>query len=508
MVSTLTKVIVLFSLFITLTTGKAQASPEYDRVYQLESVSWLKASDNVDGMFGDFIDDQYTKYFSGHDRFQVKKIDSLSGVLENSKAPYVSLIDNVEVIRKISKKLQIESLIRTKVYKESLTYRFVLEWVYAPKSTVLSSVEFRFADPGKEKGLIDSELPNALRNALDQLILQLPFRAQVTGIEGQVITVNIGRSRNVKPREILTIYTLQGVKIHPKLNTIEEWKWQPVGRAQVEQVEESMSFARITELEEGANVLRFQKVREILPAPPAPVQVTEKGEAPDSPRIGWIAGGVGLGSYIREASDGLSKRIGGNGLGGVIDVESMIWFNSRYLVQASLNGAFMGYSPTDLNNNSTELGESFSGTFSQLRLALGYSLFPAQTIFDTIGWVHFGYRTTNYALAGNDTTLTGGSSFDTLFLGIGGELPFRKLLTVQMNFDIGLVNSANLRAPAFGSPSTVTDLMFEVATVFHKSEKWNLRMALKLNSQSMDFTTGEAISQKLLSVGPSLLYYF
>ncbi len=495
-------------MFTSIVQSQAVASPEYDRVYQLESVSWLKASDNVDGMFADFLDDQYTKYFAGHDRFLVKKIDSLTTVLENSKASYSTLIENTEVIKKVSKKFQIESLIRTRVYKESLTYRFVMDWIYAPKNTVLASIEFRFADPGKEKGLVDSELPGVIRNGLDQLINQLPFRGQVTGVEGQVITVNIGRSRNVKPGEIFTLYTLQGVRIHPKLNTIEEWKWQPIGRAQVEQVEESMSFAKITELEEGANVLRFQKVREILPAPPAPVTLADQDHLTDSPRIGWLSGGIGLGSYIREASSDSNTRFGGSGLGGTLDIESNVWFNSRFLGQASLNGAIIGYSPTNLNNNGAETGDSFSGTFSQLRVAMGYSLYPAQTIFDTIGWVHFGYRSTNYSLAANDNTLTGGSSFDSVFVGVGGELPFRKLMTLQMSFDIGLLNSANVRAPAFGDASAVTDLMFEVATVFHRSEKWNLRMALKLNSQSMDFTTGESISQKLLSVGPSILYYF
>jgi hypothetical protein len=503
--STFKKIIVAFVLFTVATLSTAVASPEFDRVYQLETVGWLKSSDNVDDIFADFLDQQYSKFFEKQSRFLVKKISSIQDVLAKSDAPYATLIENADVLKKISQKFMVEGLIRTKVYKESATYRFVMEWIYAPKGTVLAQHEFRFVDPGKAEGLMQSELPVAIQNALEQLVDKLPFKGQVTGVEGEIITVNIGRHQNVKPREILVIYTLQGVKVHPKLNTIEEWKWQPIGRAKVEQVEDSLAFAKITELEEGKNLIRFQKVKEILPAPPEPVKLVENA-LNESPRIGWISGAIGLASYIRE-SGSTSNRFGGNGLSESVDLDGLFWMNSRFLAQASLSGALIGYSPENLVTNANT-NKSYSGTFSQLRLSMGYSLFPAKTIFDTIGWVHFGYRSTNYSLAPDDTTLTGGSSFDSLFIGLGGELPIRNITTLQMNIDVGLINSASCRAPAFGDPSTVTDLQFQLGAVFHQSDKWNLRMLLKLNSQSMDFTSGESVSQKLLSVGPSLLYYF
>jgi len=161
--STFKNLITTFVLMVSMTASKAVASPEYDRVYQLDSVAWLKSSDNVDDIFSEFLDQEYAKYFESHPRFQVKKISSLNSLLTQSDVSYQTLIDSPEVLKKAAQKFKVESLIRTRVYKESQTYRFVMEWVFAPKNTILSKQEFRFVDPGKEEGLKASELPLAVQ---------------------------------------------------------------------------------------------------------------------------------------------------------------------------------------------------------------------------------------------------------------------------------------------------------------------------------------------------------
>ena len=500
------KIFTLFILMLTVSSSLAIASPENDRVYQLESLGWLKSSDNVDDIFSEFLNQEYTKYFESQSRFIIKKLNSMSDLLGKSALPYTTLIGKPEVLKKIAQKYKLESLIRTHVYKEAESYRFVLEWVYAPKGDVLAQYEFRFVDPGKETGLRGSELPAAIQNALDQLISKLPFIGQVSGVEGETITVNLGRNQNVHRREIFTIYTLQSLKRHPKLNTIEEWRWQPVGRAQVEQVEDSLSFAKIIDTEPGQNVIRLQKIKEILPAPPEPNKTVDQADAKELPRLGWIAGNLGLASYSRDVGTGNSGR-GGSGLGESLDVEGFLWLNSRVLTQLSFGGALLKYSPTDLSTSSA-IGTSYSGTGSQFRMSVGYALFPAKTIFDTIGWVHAGYHATSYTLPSQLSDFTGSSSFGSFFIGIGGEVPFRDFLTFQLSIDLGLLKSAKNTYPDYGDPASSTDLMFEFGASYHLNDRLNARLILKINSQSMDFTNGESISQKVLSVGPSILYYF
>lgn len=501
------KIITLLAFIFLAVSLSAQASPEYDRVYQLESLGWLPSHDNVDGIFTEYLDEQYTKYFKRQSRFVIKKLTRVQDVLGSSSVPYSELIGKPEVLKKIAQKYKVECLIRTKVYKEADTYRFQMEFVFAPRGDVLSNYEFRYVDPGKDRGLEGSDLPEAVVHGLDELIKKLPFLGQVTGVQNDVITVNLGRNQNIKPRDVLSVYTLQNVKRHPVLNTIEEWRWLPVGHVQVDQVEESLAFGKVSDLEPGQKIIQYNKVREIS-SPPAEKPQTAGQEAQDElPRLGWIAANIGVGSYSREVGVGASGGRTGSGLMPNFEIDSQLWLNSRWIAQASLAGMFASYSPSDLATGSS-VGTKYSVSGNQIRLAVGYSLFPAKTIFDSIGWVHMGYRSTNFSMPSSATDFTGPSSIGSLFLGVGGEIPIRDQFSAQLGLDFGLIRSASQTAPAFGDVASSTDLMFNVAGVYRFEDRLFLRLLIKVNSQSMDFVAGESVSQKMFSIAPSIMYYF
>jgi hypothetical protein len=505
-----TKIVVMFLLAwlgVAASAIPAEASPENDRVYQLDSVAWLKASDNADGVFSSYLDDQYAKYFSAQSRFEVKPLKGLRDVLDTSSAKYAELVTQPELLKKIAVRFKVENLIRTRVYKEGETYRFVMEWVYAPKGDVLSLVEFRYVDPGKEDGLEKSDLPRVIHKGLDELIQKLPFLGQVTGVDGDTITVSVGHNQNVKPNDFVTLYTLQSVKRHPLLNTIEEWRWQPVGRAQVNQIEDSLSFAKITELEPGQKVIRFQKVRELIPAPDL-AKKAEAAKKADVPRIGWVAANVGLGSYSRDVGlpGGTSGRTGG-GLAESFQLDTQVWLNSRFITQATLGATIFKYGPKDLSTGA-DITTNYNGSGSDFRLAVGYALFPMNTVYDSIAWVDLGYQTHHYSLPTQLTDYTADSDFGSLFIGIGGQVSLRDQIGAEMGLDLGVIRSASTASIGFGDASASTDLSFHVAGTYHLDEQFFVRLLIRLNSESMDFPGGQSISEKSFTISPSLMYYF
>ena len=484
----------------------AWASPENDRVYQLDSISWLKSTDNADGIFSDYLDEQYTQYFKNQSRFIVKPLKRLNEILGESKAKYSDLVMQTEMLKRVAVKYRVENLLRTKVFKESATYRFVIEWVYAPRGDVLASVEFRYVDSGSENGLKNSDLPRTIQTHLDELVSKLPFLGQVTGVDGETITVSVGHNQGVKPRDVLTIYTLQSVKRHPILKTIEEWRWQPIGRATIDQVEDSLSFAKVTELEPNQKVIRFQKIREIISAPP--LQDATELKAKELPKLGWIAANIGAGTYAREVGmpNGSTGRTG-SGLLANFEIDSQIWLNSRFIAQATLGGMIFKYLPTNLATGDVT-GTSQSGSGSQFRIAAGYSLFPMRTVYDSIAWAHLGYKTTHYSLPNDSSNLTGSSSFGSLFLGLGGQVQLGRRLSAELGFDLGILRSATETDLSFGDASASTDLSFHVSGMYHLEDQVFLRLVLKLNSSGMDFPGGQSVTEKSFSISPSLMYYF
>ena len=493
-------------------TTPVHASPEVDRMYSLDSIGWLKPVDNIDGILNDFVDEIYEEYFKAQSRFQAKNLNQASNLLSQSKVPYYQWVKDPEILRGIARKNKVESILRTKIAKESESYRFEIEWVYAPRGDVFAKAEFRFYDPQAEAGLRGSELPQFLKKCLDDVIKKLPFIGQVTGVEDQVITVNFGRNQGLRVRDTLVLSTLDAVKRHPLDRTIEEWSWSPIGKAQVEQVEESIAFAKVVDLNAEQKPLPFQKVREIIPAPPEQKKPNADGEfvvsENEPPRIGWVAGNIGGGFYSREVGlpGGTTGRTG-SGLLGAFELDSMAWMNSRWMAQLSLMSSLYSYAPKDLATQ-IAIGTKYSGSATQLRIATGYALYKANSVFDPIGWVLVGYRNTNYSLATNAADYTGGSSMGSLFLGLGGELPVRDLFTAQVGFDIGLIKSHSQDNPNFGSATSVSDLAFYLGGVVQHSERIFLRLLFKLNAQSAEFATGESVSQKMISLSPSILYYF
>ncbi len=488
----------LMCVFFLSLSLPALANPEVDRVFQLETLGWLKSSDNADGIFTEYLDDLYTQYFKKQNRFIVKKLTGVNPLLDSSSIQYSTLVRNPEILRKISQKFKVEDLIRTRIFKEADTYRFVIEWVYAPKGDILSTVEFRYIDPKKEFGLAKSELPASVERALDELISKLPFLAQVTGVEGDTVTVNMGRHQGLEPHQILEIATLKEVKRHPVLNTIEEWKWEPVARAKVEQVEESLAFAKVIEVEPGQNLIRFQKVKEIHQ--PLPEGKTEEAGAvapkSEMPKIGWVAGNLGVGKYsLVYDPTASSDSPGKSSLLESLAVDSRVWLNSRWLAEGKLSESFF------------KIGGSTGGA-TMIRLASGYSFKPTKSVFDSTGWAHFGYKVTSISLTSSPTTQSVPSTFSDLFIGAGGEFPLYDKFTAQVSFDIGMFKSAAADDLGLGSPSSSSDISLTGGVTYHLQDQLFLRVLIEFNALGMDFQTGQSYSQKMFSLTPSVMYYF
>jgi hypothetical protein len=81
-------------------------------------------------------------------------------------------------------------------------------------------------------------------------------------------------------------------------------------------------------------------------------------------------------------------------------------------------------------------------------------------------------------------------------------------LFAQLDLDLGIFRTADAMDLGFGDASASSDLNFRLSGIYRMDTHFFFRVMLNINSQSMDFTAGQSLSQKSFSLSPSLMYYF
>jgi hypothetical protein len=495
----------------------AHATAELDRLYAFETVGLLKSWDNVDGLFTDYVASGYKDYFAGQTRFVTQDLSKADELFDKSKLPYNKVINDPEILAQLARSTRAQTLLRTRIQKEGPNYRFTVDWLHSPKMDVLSSETFSLAEPASGQALASGNIKAEMAQALDRLFTKVPFQGQVTGRDNNSVTINLGMSSNIKPGDTIRIATLDEVKKHPLLKEIVEWRLTSVGRLEIESVEEKIAFARIVEEEPGRQITRFQKISQILPKPIAdgPAIIDEnklKADllATEQPKLGWIRGGLSPGGFSRQYTTSTTGRTGSN-LSFGANAEGELWLNREWFFDLALAYGSFGFSQADLNGGSPL--EGLSGGFTQVRVNVGHSFFITGDFFGPRAWLKAGYRSTAYDLAYTPAEFLGPVTFGSLFLGVGGDLPIRDGFGGTVSLDFGVLPSATETNVVTGTGvgQSVTDVSFFVGGYYRWTPRLTIRAGLEVFAHSANFlgsTSSSALSQRVVTFAPSLLYYF
>ncbi|MGE4107149.1 MAG: hypothetical protein AB7F66_08030, partial [Bacteriovoracia bacterium] len=324
-------------LLAVLAPSGARASFELDNRYSLETIGYLKSWDNVDGIFSDYVAAAYEEYFAQQSRFRWQDISRAYEALENSKIQYRKLIEDEKILKQVSRTFRVNSLLRTKIYKEGPYYRFVIDWVHMPYVNLLATETFKLEETRETKPLNKDIIKNEIKKSLDALFKKVPFLAHVTGRDDTWVTVNAGSLEGIRAGDTLVIGSLEEVKTHPLLEQLVEWKTIETGRLVVDKVEEKIAFGKVQAEEPGHQITRYQKVLKVLPKPPEVDPALpdpageEKANALQPPRLGWVSGGTWTGSFSRQYSNttsGVNMSGSGTLLGAKVGGE--LWLTRNY----------------------------------------------------------------------------------------------------------------------------------------------------------------------------------
>lgn len=497
----------------TLVPSRAHALADLDRKYALETIGYLRAWDNVDGLFAEYVASAYREYFSHETRFVLNDLSKADSLLTGSKLPYARVIEDNDVLAQLARTTRTQSLIRTKIQKEGPRYRVSVAWLHSPTMDVLGRDEFFLEDRKGGAGFSFDEIRGELQRSLDRTLGKLPFKGMVTGRDNSSLTINLGSGSGVKVGDTLVIGTIDEAKRHPLLREIVDWRMSATGKAVVEQTEEGLAFARVTEEESGRAINRFQKVLQVLPVPAnASPAIHDEKEVPatldDPPTLGWAAASLGFGSYSRQFSSLTSTDSRkGSGLAVTLAGEGQLWLTREWFGEMKLGYGFWGYSQDSVATGEQTLSGA-SGSLFQFKIAGGYHYLITGDFFGPKGWVKFGIRSNSYKLPVNTAEFTTSSGFTAPFLGLGADIPLRGPYGLLLDLEFGLITSGSETGEPNGAVNSASDVGIRVGGYWHLKPRMTLRAVFEIQGNTADFATGSSLSQKVLTFTPALVYYF
>lgn len=514
---------VVWSLSFLLLSLQCDASAELDRSLRLNKMGVLKPADNVDGLFGDLVTERLLKSLQQESRFLAIDLRKTSQTLSASKTPYIKLIEENALLTQIAKSQNLDGIIRSKVIKEGPIYRFQIDFLYGKTAQILATETFQVKDPflaisdeGKT-GEGSDVFKDSVDESMKRLFQQLPFKGMITGRDNEAVTIDMGRASSLKKGDVLTIGSLEEIKEHPLLKKIMDWRFSSVGKIKITQVDETMAFGKIEEEEPGKSISRFQKVLQVIRAPePVLEDDSQKSELENrmrelhaAPKVGFFSPQVLLGKYSREASTssgtqgytGSATQFGFKG-------ESQIWLTSRWFADLSFAYSTGNYSQKDILTNTKTSTSSVSSSRNEFKFGIGYFLPFSEEFLGPKAYVRLGYHTVTYRLPNLASEKLSPTSLNGLQFGLGGDLPFRGRMGALMDLDFGPFDSGNESAQYYGTTSSSMSAAFRVGAYYWMERKLKLQLNIDYKSDSIDFMNGATLSNRLFSVGPSVLLYF
>lgn len=495
----------------------ARASTELDRQFGLETIGFLRSSDNMDGLFADYVAAAYRDYFAGQTRFILQDLSKADAVLTKSNLPYSQVIEDPAILAQVARTARSESMLRTKISKEGKQYRFHIEWLHAPKIDLIATETFTLEEPQDGRAVGLGDIQTAIQSGLDRLIDKVPFKAMVTGRDNQSITINMGAHLNLRKGDMLVVATLDEVKRHPLLKTIVEWRLTPVGKVEIEQVDEGIAFGHVVEEEPKRQIGRYQKVTQILPYQEAKAIIGGSTKTDDEtpveeipPSLGWVGVSLIGGFHDRQISTLTgTTSLRGSGFYGSARANGEVWFTKEFFADLGFEYGFGTFSQTNvLTGIPTGAGGVAMSQFAY-KLNAGYTFLTTGDFFGPKAWVKLGYRNTAYNYPLSASELTAPIAFGSIFAGLGGSLPIRFGFGVEANFEYGLLNfSSGLAALSVGTTNGSTQVDLYVGAYYRYSQRISIRAGLSVVGTGADFSGGYTLGQKYISFAPQVQYAF
>jgi hypothetical protein len=518
-------------LFISVPTLAQTTSfvSQVDKDLNIQTVAVSPLADNVSGIYSKPLTEEISENIRSDKQWELKQYPS------DLKFTNEQFEDNPKNVKVALAKAKADALISGRISKGPNGLSIKLTIFSAANGLPIAT-----DSTAEYSGFEISDLKTQVRGVFQNLKQKIPYAGVVLSRKGNLVTLNMGSSMGLKPKD--EVFAIQIIKVnrHPRFKFIVGTEKVVLGKIVVSKVDDYISFGSLVSEKEANAVVPNVKFTapKYLSYPAIPMTADGKmqpdltnrpdsevalGENPKEwvperpPTFGKVGLLLGLGSYsIANNLAGVGGISESNQLTPSIHVTGEMWINPEWQFDVRLrqyvfsvgNGYPTTSTPDRLNISARETA-----------FALGHNFLIGNDFFGSKIKVSGGWSTFEAFVDNSTPAAFNSSTYSGFYLGVLGSFPLelesKKPITLGGDFKYFLTPSLSESPTSSGNSSNSTIAAFSVFMDYRMSEKYVFKTQLMFDSFSTSFSgagsrpqTATSASHTITTLAMGLEYMF
>lgn len=461
----------LFLMFIWLPLAKAQDT------YSMRRCSLLPITDSVGGAMASKVFEMVERILKENSWCHYQANSDLLSVFSRYREKLPQHLKTPGVVRVVAEKLKAGSILRINLVSEINGLEVQTDVVAQNGEDLLFS----------EKSLLgkdDLELAaETIRGWLELYGKLIPYDGRITGILGDQITMDVGKSQSVKIGQDFTIKRFIGLKKHPLLKKVVAWESRPLATGKIFSVSDDQALGAVKVYRSEARLqvgdwvrlesLKEDKALDDLRYPEKPKE--------DFGKLGMLSTYATIGTAAQNTSVSGNKRVGGMMYGFDARAEAWVTRNWFGLLQFSRAVGTMKKSSGSLSSDSSSYQR---GSF---KLGGGWKYLPLGFFYGPQVDVYAGYATNLYKMDYSAADGFGEFGINGFFAGVATNFPVARAYRALFRAEFIPFPTFNDQNGVYGSTKTTSWLQLETGVKYLWSPNITLDALLELTSAKATF---------------------
>lgn len=423
------------TVLITLLTFQTLRAAD---VYSMRRCVLLPITDSVGGAIGADVYDQVEKFIKQDNWCHYRSASGLLNVFSRYRENLPQHLETKEVLKVVADKLQAGSLIRVNLKNEIDGIEVSLDIIGGDGETLLFSEKSLV-----NNGDIDLIVQN-IRNWLAIYAKIIPYDGKITGILGDQITLDIGKTYPISIGNEIIVKRLKKEIKHPLLKKVVEWDAISLATGKIFNISENQALAviKIYRSEEKLRIGDWVTIDQ--------ASQSREGQLKFAKNKSYKVGSLGEGSaYLLMSSSSLSssdtsssRRLGGSLVGFTLRGEG--WITRNYFVNGEITRSFGSFK----KNSGTATKSTYNTKYNTFKIGGGYKYLPLGFFYGPQVNFFGGYSFYTFSPESSPSDALGEAEFSGFHLGVNGSAPFKKIYR-------GFIRAEFIPFPSFGDSDGV-----------------------------------------------------